>query len=115
MHENGAIIRCPGLFAGEIIVMVEDSRKSIVIAMLASSPDTEYVISVIQELIQGHFPQYILSATLSMSITRQIEDTGTKIEKLCSTCLCLSFVDFQLPSEQVGSIREGNSVSIMHS
>lgn len=59
VYENGAIIRCPGLFAGEILVMVEQSRTSIVIAMLASDPDIEYAVSVFRDLIQDNFPQCI--------------------------------------------------------
>lgn len=57
--ENGAIIQCPGLFEGEMIVMVEYSLKSIVVAMNATDPDTEYAMSVLRLLINDKFPQCI--------------------------------------------------------
>jgi hypothetical protein len=58
--ENGAIVHCPGLFEGELIVMTELSRRSIIIAMNAAYPETEYAVSVLTEFIQKEFSQCIL-------------------------------------------------------
>lgn len=55
--ENGAIIRCPGLFEGELIVMVEHTRRSIVVAMNATYPDLDDTTSAFRRLIQDKFPQ----------------------------------------------------------
>jgi hypothetical protein len=59
VFENGAIVHCPGLFEGELVVMTELSRKSIVIAMNAAHPETEYIETVFTELIQKDFSQCI--------------------------------------------------------
>lgn len=57
--QNGAIIQSPGLFVGEMIVMLEHSHKSIAIAMNATDPDTEYAMAVVRSLIKVNFPQCI--------------------------------------------------------
>jgi hypothetical protein len=59
--ENGAVIHCPGLFEGELLVLLAHSRKSIIIAMNASDPDTEYAVSAFHNLIQKDFSQCIPS------------------------------------------------------
>jgi hypothetical protein len=61
MCQNGMLIRCPGLFAGELIVQMEPDNKSIVFAMLASNPDYELVTSIFFEMIRKSYPQYIHS------------------------------------------------------
>jgi hypothetical protein len=60
MCKNGAVIHCPGLFAGELIVMIEHSCKSIIIIMNASDPSTEYATAVFHELVQKNFSHCIL-------------------------------------------------------
>jgi hypothetical protein len=59
--ENGTVIQCPGLFARELIVMIEHSRKSILTVMNASDPNTEYATSVFNELVQTSFSNCILN------------------------------------------------------
>jgi hypothetical protein len=59
VFENGAAIQCPGLFVGEFLVMVEHSRKSIIITMNASHPDTEYILAIFEEVIEKKFTQCI--------------------------------------------------------
>jgi len=54
---NGAIIRCPGLFDGEMIVMVESSSRAIVVAMNATDPNTWHAVSVFNKLVQKNFAQ----------------------------------------------------------
>ena len=59
--ENGTMIFSPGLFTGELIVMVEASHRSILMVMNTSDPDVTYMISVFTELVQKSFPQYIFN------------------------------------------------------
>eukprot|EP00026_Physarum_polycephalum_P001439 Phypoly_transcript_01440.p1 GENE.Phypoly_transcript_01440~~Phypoly_transcript_01440.p1 ORF type:complete len:1130 (-),score=207.03 Phypoly_transcript_01440:9-3374(-) len=84
--ENGAIIRCPGLFAGEMIVMTEFSHKTLIIAMNASDPDTDYAVAVFNELVQNSFAQY----------------SGSKKEDLCAECLADCFLHGKGDPESVG-------------
>jgi hypothetical protein len=60
VFQNGAVIKCPGLFEGEIIVEFENAKKSIIFAMIAPNPDLEYVTTVFKALISRSFPQCIL-------------------------------------------------------
>lgn len=57
---NGAIVRCPGLFNGEMIVMVEHSHQSIIIAMNVAQIDIEDAVSTFRRLI-AHYPQCIFT------------------------------------------------------
>ena len=57
--ENGAVICCPGLFSGELIVTNSNSHKIITIAMNTSFPDTEFAVSVFYELVKFNFSQCI--------------------------------------------------------
>lgn len=41
------------------MVMVEPNRRALIIAMLASDPDIEYVVMVFRSLIRNKFPQCI--------------------------------------------------------
>jgi hypothetical protein len=59
IFQNGAVIKCPGLFHGEIIVEFENSKKSIIFAMIAPNPDLEYVTTVFNTLIGRSFKQCI--------------------------------------------------------
>lgn len=58
--QNGAVISCPGLFEGELIVMLEPSSKSILFVMNASDPDVEYCSSSFNVLTAKDFTQCIL-------------------------------------------------------
>jgi hypothetical protein len=60
VFQNGAVIKCPGLFQGEIIVKFENVRKLIIFAMIAPNPDLEYVTTVFKALISCSFQQCIL-------------------------------------------------------
>jgi len=66
--ENGAVICCPGLFAGEVIIMCEVSRRSLTIAMNASNPDIEYIVSIFVKLVQKSFTQCIIIKYLHVYI-----------------------------------------------
>jgi len=67
--ENGAIICCPGLFAGEVIIMCEISHRSLIIAMNASNPDIEYIVFIFLELVQKSFTQCIINIYIYIYIT----------------------------------------------
>ena len=60
--ENGAVIYCPGLFAGEMIVVIEPTGKSIVVVMNASDPDIGYCTSTFNNLVQQSFTQCIFDS-----------------------------------------------------
>lgn len=60
MAENGAIIQCPGLFFGEMLIMLDTYQQSIIVAMSASDFGTEYAISVFNSLVQKEFHQCIM-------------------------------------------------------
>eukprot|EP00026_Physarum_polycephalum_P000718 Phypoly_transcript_00719.p1 GENE.Phypoly_transcript_00719~~Phypoly_transcript_00719.p1 ORF type:complete len:498 (-),score=49.29 Phypoly_transcript_00719:858-2351(-) len=83
---NGAVIKCPGLFDGELIVTIEPSDKSLIIAMNASDPDTEHIVQIFSELIQQKFSQY----------------TVYKQETLCTECLKMAFLEGSLATSQIG-------------
>jgi hypothetical protein len=57
--KNGAIIMSPGLFDGELVVVMEPSCKSIIAAMNVSYPDTKQIVSVFYDLVQKSFLQCI--------------------------------------------------------
>ena len=79
---NGAVICCPGLFSGEMIVMNSVSHKSITITMNALAPDIEYAVSVFYDLVQRNFSQ---------CITYLIEKIFEKINILMNVRIKVSF------------------------
>ncbi len=58
VYQNGIAVKCPGLFQGEVLVMIEDNKKSLIFAMLATSPDLECMLGAYRSLVQS-FPQCI--------------------------------------------------------
>jgi hypothetical protein len=57
---NGIIFKCPGLFQGEAIIILEKDAKSIIIAIMALYPDLEYFTSVFEKLTETSFQQCVL-------------------------------------------------------
>jgi hypothetical protein len=49
--QNGMLIRCPGMFSGELIMMALPDSKHLVFAMMASNPNFEFITSAFHELI----------------------------------------------------------------
>jgi len=90
VYQNGAVIRCPGLFQGEMIVMIESSKKSIMFVMMAPDPDLEYAVSVFHHLVQSNFTQYI----------------GSTEKLLCPTCVELSFCGSGFSVGDIGEISQ---------
>lgn len=60
IKSNRIIFRCPGLFNGEVIVMVDASNKIITMVLMATKPNVEWFISIFQKLCQMSFNQCIL-------------------------------------------------------
>lgn len=58
--QTGIVLKCPGLFEGELIVAIDEEHKSVVFAMSASKPDFEAITSIFHELVETSFPQCIL-------------------------------------------------------
>lgn len=59
MRANGIVFRCPGLFKGEVIIVVDETHKFIVIAMMATNATLEPIISCFRDLCKHSFPQCI--------------------------------------------------------
>lgn len=60
VYSNGAVIKCPSLLHGEIMISLEARAASIVVLMMATNPNLEYITSVFDSLAEG-FPQCIFS------------------------------------------------------
>lgn len=60
VRSNGIVVRCPGLFHGEVIIHVDESHKIILIALMSSNPSMSVFSSCFQQLCQKSFIQYIL-------------------------------------------------------
>lgn len=60
IRANGIVVRCPGLFKGQAIISVADSHKFILIAMMASNPDSNVFLACFHRLCQRSFEQWIL-------------------------------------------------------
>lgn len=58
IYSNAAIITCPALFCGQILIMLDSTAKAVVVLMMATSPDLQFVIAVFQQLTL-FFPQCI--------------------------------------------------------
>ena len=56
--ENGAVIYNPR-FEGELIVMIDHTRRAIVVAKNVSDPEMDFVVSPINDLITKEFTQCI--------------------------------------------------------
>ena len=59
VRANGIVVRCPGLFKGELIMILDNSQKSIFIAMMASKPDIEVISLAFKKLCNESFVQCI--------------------------------------------------------
>lgn len=59
VYQNGIVARCPGLFQGEVLVMLEDNKASLIFVMMVTIPDLECLVGVFQSLVQRNFPQCI--------------------------------------------------------
>ena len=60
MCENGAVIYCPGLFDGELLITTDTARSSLIMAMNARDPAIEYITEVFTDLVQTHFTHCIM-------------------------------------------------------
>lgn len=82
-------MRCPGLFHGEAIVHVDESHKSILIALMASKPNMFLFLSCFQRLCQLKFVQWILNFCLFIVIILTIDklDTESVEVQCCSDCI----------------------------
>lgn len=60
-YANGALLRCPGLFQGEAIVMLEAKSKSIIFAIMALKPSLDLLLMTFKQLCQKKFSQCIFS------------------------------------------------------
>lgn len=60
MFQNGAVVKCPGLFAGEVIANLDASHRVITFTMMATNPDLNCFSSVFSELVSLSFIQCIL-------------------------------------------------------
>ena len=56
---NGMCVVCPGVTDGQIIILLEDDTRSIMVVSTASNPDVKPICEILQKLVQKHFPQCI--------------------------------------------------------
>lgn len=61
VQENGIAIRCPGLFEGEAIILLDPTHRYISFIMLALKPDVEVLLEAYHQLCQKSFNQCIFS------------------------------------------------------
>ncbi len=59
VSQNGMIVTCPGLFTGEIIVVIATDHRSIFIILKSTSPSLDIATSVFRKLVSEQFPQCI--------------------------------------------------------
>lgn len=59
VHANGIVVRCPGLFQGEAILMLEDGSRSMLFVMMALKPESEIFFVIFNQLCEKSFPQCI--------------------------------------------------------
>lgn len=55
VFSNGAVIKCPGLLHGEVMIMLEPRAKSIVALMMATNPNLEYITAVFTSLSETFY------------------------------------------------------------
>lgn len=87
MRANGIVIRCPGLFQGETIITLDQTRKSLIIAMMSTLETVESFSSCFRELCKSRFTQCIHRATHSCTIILTLEDEGSKVSNYCPECV----------------------------
>ncbi len=59
VYQNGIVVRCPGLFQGEVLVMLENNKRSLLFVMMVTNPDLGFLLDIFQSLVQRNFPQCI--------------------------------------------------------
>lgn len=70
VRANGIVVRCPGLFQGEVIILVNESHKSIVVALMALKGDVDIFKKCFTELCQNKFIQCIFNIWVENIITK---------------------------------------------
>lgn len=56
-NSNGVVFQCPGLFAGELIIVMEGGFQSMFVAIQSPNPDLELIAKVIYDLIGEKYSQ----------------------------------------------------------
>lgn len=104
--QNGGIIRCPGLFLGEMLVQLDSSNKFITFAMIARNPDIEVLTAVFKDLTTHSFSQCICYNVHFLFKLCLIEYADHEIEPkvLCPSCIADHFCHSSLPFNQIGVI-----------
>jgi len=74
------------MFKGEIIVAITPNARSIIVAMMASHPDLEYVLNSFTSLTKHSFPQY----------------TCSESKEMCPKCLHECFIEGKMHMKDVG-------------
>lgn len=77
IRANGLTVRCAGLFDGELIVMVDENHKALLIVMMASNPDLSLMMDSFSKLCYHNFVQCIFKNPIAMNYmhNKQILDT----------------------------------------
>ncbi len=107
------ILMCPGLFAGELIVLLDSDHKTIKCIMKSTNPDLFICKSTFNELVTQYFaqciffqlgrfhsfrsaPLYILEASFMNT------DSECKEQTLCSKCIRLAFMKEKVALNAIG-------------
>ena len=61
VYQNSIIFCSKYNIIGEIIVILEKSNKSLIVACLVKTPDESAILSIFKNVVQNNFPQCILS------------------------------------------------------
>ncbi len=94
--QNGVKLICPGMFAGEVIIMMNKNHKSIVVAMKSTNPDLDLFESLFQNLVTNHFAQcipvyFILLFFICIFLWTHLFDIDFKEQVLCPKCIEITF------------------------
>lgn len=106
-NSNGAVLQCPGLFHGELIIAMEAGSQSIIFAIQASNPDLRVISKVFNKLVSSRFRQCMVVVPPLITYSCVL-DTGIAPDDLCSTCIKLCFYvstneKDHIPIEKLGS------------
>ncbi len=92
------VLKCPGVFSGELIITLDSSHQSILFAIKSTNADLHFCKTIFNELVSQRFSQCIHPFNPS-SFSHQwysfdsITYDDCKQDSLCPKCIRLTFQD----------------------
>lgn len=112
VYANGIVIRCPGLFQGEGIVILEERARSIVFVLMALKPDIELFLAIFNQICERSFPQCIIMIfiTGNTDFITKLDMCG-ELHRLCPQCIEMCFLQPGVTAtNMIGKITDINGV-----